>query len=123
MYQLTHSDAVVRILDGAVIPADPANSDRQRYDEWLADGHTPQPAEVVPGPSPQEQIEALEREHMAPGWQRAFILGSMEREAAEMGAAQGLTAPQSIALMRSKNPGYRRLKELDEQIEALRASQ
>lgn len=67
------------------------------------------------------QIEALEREHMAPKWQRDFTLGAMEREAVSIGAGQGLTPEQSIAVLRAGNPGYRKLKELDEQIAALRA--
>ena len=99
---------------------------RARWDgEWLFEevpAPEPEPQPETPPPlTPIQQIESLEREHMAPRWQRDFILGSMEREAVEIGAAQGLNAVQSVALLRSKNAGYRRLKELDEQINELRA--
>jgi hypothetical protein len=49
MYQLTDSTNVLRVLDGALIPADPLNADRQAYEAWLAAGHTPDPA-PVPAP-------------------------------------------------------------------------
>lgn len=55
MYILTDSPSIiVRIADGAHIPADPANTDYQRYLEWLAEGNTPLP---VDPPTP-EQIMA-----------------------------------------------------------------
>ncbi|MDP2018983.1 hypothetical protein [Hydrogenophaga sp.] len=67
----------------------------------------------LPGPSPAEQIDALERQYMLPRPVRDVMLGLMEKEA----AAVGLTPAQ----LRLANPGYRRVKELDEQIAALRA--
>ena len=43
-YQLiAHSDCVLRRADNAQIPPDPANRDRQRYLEWLAEGNVPDP--------------------------------------------------------------------------------
>jgi len=38
-------DTVKKLFDNAYIPFDPANTDYQEYLEWLAEGHTPEPAE------------------------------------------------------------------------------
>ena len=45
MYKLTKTDIVVRLLDNAFIPFDPANTCYQRYLVWLSEGNTPLPAE------------------------------------------------------------------------------
>ena len=50
-YQLTATDSVIRNLDGACIPADPANRDYVEYQAWLTAGGIPDPY-VAPPPTP-----------------------------------------------------------------------
>ena len=40
------SQVVKRLADNAFIPFDPANTDYQQYLEWLAEGNTPEAADV-----------------------------------------------------------------------------
>lgn len=86
----------------------------------MDDEETAQHLAGPPAPSAHEQIEALERQHMLPRATREFMLTFMEATAIQQGAGQGLTAPQAIAALRAGNSGYRKVKELDEQIAALR---
>jgi hypothetical protein len=46
MYKLIENpNTVKRILDNAIIPFDPDNTDYQAYLAWLAKGNTPLPAD------------------------------------------------------------------------------
>lgn len=51
MYKLHQSNkqAIIRIADNAFIPFDPANTDYQKYLEWLAEGNEPLPADTQEG--------------------------------------------------------------------------
>ncbi|MES1994450.1 MAG: hypothetical protein V4457_12875 [Pseudomonadota bacterium] len=40
---LDDKGTVKRGVDGAVIPLDPSNRDRQEYEEWVKEGNTPAP--------------------------------------------------------------------------------
>jgi hypothetical protein len=52
MYQLTTSDSIIRLSDGAAIPADSSNTDYAAYLRWKAKGNTPLPAPAPPAPGP-----------------------------------------------------------------------
>jgi len=53
-YKLTNSTSIFRTLDGASIPADPANTDFAQYLVWLSEGNLPEPADLPPAPTYQE---------------------------------------------------------------------
>tara|TARA_R110000868_G_scaffold366408_1_gene629307 strand:- start:601 stop:843 length:243 start_codon:yes stop_codon:yes gene_type:complete len=50
MYQLTTSDCIKRLSDGAYIPQAPGNRAYQEYLAWLDAGNEPEPAPAPPAP-------------------------------------------------------------------------
>ena len=45
VFPYTEPNFVLRILDRASIPFDPANTDAQQFAKWLQDGNVPEAAE------------------------------------------------------------------------------
>jgi hypothetical protein len=52
MYKLNAMGGVQRLSDGAFIPEDERNADWRAYQEWVAEGNTPQAADPPPAPPP-----------------------------------------------------------------------
>jgi hypothetical protein len=61
-YQLTVTDTLLRLADGAFIPADKSNSDYTIYLQWVEDGNTPLPN---PDVKPYTWDQALSKRNAA----------------------------------------------------------
>ena len=62
MYQLTVGTSILRLADGAFIPADESNSDYTIFLQWLGDGNTPFPN---PDVQPYTWDQALSKRNAA----------------------------------------------------------
>ena len=102
MYKL-NTYGITRLADGACIPLADGNTDYTAYLAWIAEGNTPEPADI---PDPKEaikaQIASLEQAQLMPRATREFMLLFVE--------TNNLTAM----------PGYGPLKAFDAEIVALR---
>lgn len=107
-YKLTQSTSIIRIEDGACIPADPANSDYQHYLTWVDEGNSPEPSDPIKAADPLTQITALEVSALLPRVTREFMLTFFAAQA----AANGVDPMTS--------PAYVKLKALDDHIATLR---
>ncbi len=110
MYKLTNGPTILRLSDGALIPADDANRDYVEYQEWWQKGNEPEPY-VVPYVDPNDailaEIKALEAGQMLPRVTREFMRLTMEAQ----------FTPDQLAFSK----GYVALKEFDDSITALRS--
>jgi hypothetical protein len=62
MYKWLDTDkSVRRLVDGAVIPNAAGNSDWVRFQEWVAEGNTPQPADQPPPPLDLSNSDNVEK--------------------------------------------------------------
>lgn len=65
-YQLTATDSIIRTVDGASIPPDPANMDYAAYLKWVEDGGVPDPyvsPELVASQPTSEQLIMFNHEN------------------------------------------------------------
>ena len=67
------STTILRRIDSAYIPDDPANRDRQTYEQWLAEGNAPDP------PSPRARAGVIAQSMQAQTFDTARHLNSQGR--------------------------------------------
>lgn len=76
MYKLTNFETILRLTDRTWITPDPASTDWQAYQQWLAEGNTPEPADPLPEPpAPVDPVEKL-RSFLASNPDVAQLLGT-----------------------------------------------
>lgn len=57
MYKLANFAGLFRLTDNAFIPEDPTNTDYQQYLAWIEKGNKPEPADVPPARSVEQERE------------------------------------------------------------------
>lgn len=78
MYKLIKT-GVLRLKDQAIIPDSLENRDWREYQEWLAAGNTPQPADPEPVPDTSKRdnllaaIDAIAADNAIPAKVRTFV--------------------------------------------------
>ena len=92
LYQLTQlSGTIMRLADGAGIPADPSNADYQRFQAWVAAGNVPAAAPVVPNPTTIGRSDYLGRFTAAElvAWENYVLTHSTTSQTILLGSAVG----------------------------------
>jgi hypothetical protein len=87
-YRLTSGTSVLRLADGASIPADVSNRDYWSYTQWLAAGNTPDPAPIPPPPTEIPAGAFLDR--FTPAEQQAVQQAAQASPAIALGLTMGL---------------------------------
>ena len=86
------SETVLRYIDSAYIPPDPANVDRQAYDEYTAAGGLTDPPIIPPTPTPAPDPNA----RLDDGVSAAVSTYQQHTPPAERGGQGGLTAEERL---------------------------